>query len=142
MYDELSYLAGLFDGEGSIRISKAIGKHVAKSGHSYTLRVTLRMTDEETVRKFAQYFKHESVRCISNTKPEWKLIWRCDILSNDALIVCQTFLPFLGIKKEQAKLGIEFQTNRPRGLARGQQEEERLERLYQQMKKLNKRGKD
>ena len=144
MENDLIYFAGLFDGEGSIFINKSSGKHVAKNGFNYNLRISLRMTDKEAVQDFATYFKLHEPKIISNSKEEWKNIWRTESSANLAKEILMKLLPYLRVKKNQAKLAIEFQENRPklnRFFGRPDQEESRLEKCYQEMSNLNRRGK-
>jgi len=143
MDKDLVYFAGLFDGEGSIYINKQKGKHVARTGYNYALRVCLRMTNEQIVKDFATYFSLKA-KPIPNSKVEWKPLWRAETTSNKALFILKKLKPYLRIKKAQTVLAIHFQENRPKGNrfhGRTNPELLRLERCYQQMKELNKRGK-
>jgi len=106
---DLAYFAGLFDGEGSICITR----HKPKRGISeqHTLLCLLSMTNREAVSAFRDCFGGGmTVHERSNGKR--KLMWGWVMSSNKARIFLESILPFLRIKKAEAVIAIEFQTRK------------------------------
>ena len=102
---ELSYIAGLVDGEGSISISKP-----TNSNNSFTLEVTVTNKDKQVISWLKESFGG-GIRV--KYKPEEKFYWSdCygwKISAQKGLVFLKKILPFLRIKKRQAELAIEFQ---------------------------------
>ena len=95
----LEYLAGLFDGEGSI--------FLAQGKKYYYLRVGINITHELTPRLFHKCFGGNLgiIPPKGNSKQQW--YWRA--AGEDALSFLITIYPYLIIKRGQAELGIKFQ---------------------------------
>ena len=110
-----AYLAGLFDGEGSITISKRSAR--SKSGRYipyYVLVVCLVNTHLPTILTFAEMFRSGNRRVYPTTyakKPRTENGRPC-YTWNVASEVAENFLrcvhPYLRIKKEEADLAFEF----------------------------------
>lgn len=110
------YLAGLFDGEGCIVISKR--HYRLKSGEKapwYTLVVcvvnthlpTILMLRDEFVSKSAYVFRMDKI----NAKPKGKAqrpCWKWHVASDIAETFLKRVLPHLVIKKEEAYLALQF----------------------------------
>jgi hypothetical protein len=98
---EPSYFAGLFDGEGSVAAYRT------KAGYS-TLQVTIQMTVREPVALMHERFEGgrlrlepaRNLRC----KPTFHLRW----YGQPALRVLYELEPYLIVKREVARLGIEY----------------------------------
>lgn len=110
----LAYTAGLVDGEGCIKIS--INKPNKKNGgklDKHYLDVNVTNTNKEVI----YWLKNEFGGSVYTTYGECqgkkhKQIWRWTIVSNQAKDFLKLIYPYFIIKKEQAKLGIEFQKNK------------------------------
>src|SRR3990167_1487725 len=132
-----SYLAGIIDGEGTIRIGCARHK---KWNIRYSAAMSVGMTNEEIIDLL--------VKCFGSKKriervPNRKLIYRWGTSGNKTIpTILKQFLPYLIVKKKQAELVIRFceerQTTgfrRNKGLPK--KELQRRERLYLKVKALN-----
>ncbi len=97
---DLAYIAGLFDGEGSICIER--------NGRRFWIYVGVIMTDEYIIRwlqfVFGGSIYHYAPRGISK-KDQWR--WRT--VGPQAIPVLKALMPYLRLKKAQAELAIEFQ---------------------------------
>src|SRR5260221_11022694 len=104
----LAYMAGLFDGEGSICIGRNLDRHGARR---YKLRVNCVNSCPWPLLELHQAFGGSF---ITKKAGKWKLpgqkqmyIWDCS--GRQALGFVEAVLPYLRIKKEQARLGMLFQ---------------------------------
>lgn len=135
------YLAGFFDGEGCICLVK---KKPRKKGFSiqYVPTIVLANTDKKIVKKFHTYFKG----CFGERKKEAnqrKNIFYNNLVNQDVFNFCLAMEHHLIIKKKQVKLIFRFYYGKHLkldGKRLTKKELTRREKLYQQMKKLNKFG--
>jgi len=148
-----AYCAGLFDGEGSIYISKVEGKKYQSEpsqlkrgnlGIYNALVVKITNTNLECLefiknRIGGNIWTYQEKRGI-NPKPQHTLHLRSDI----GLRLLSKMIPYLIIKKEQVKLGIKFQLqmieDRKRGGTGYKVSQEQLiwrEKIRQKIKELN-----
>tara|TARA_R100000700_G_C3083081_1_gene87844 strand:- start:128 stop:568 length:441 start_codon:yes stop_codon:yes gene_type:complete len=118
-----AYIAGLFDGEGSIHFKRGIEKkkkHGGRPGYrlSNSMRISMEitMTDQSVL-----VWVHEVLGCGTlrpkrvkgkrkdGTKylPQWK--WRCTF--RDAYYVCLLIWPFAHVKLEKIQKIIEYYTH-------------------------------
>ena len=106
---DLAYMAGVFDGEGSIMISKQ--KPGASNGSispSYYLRVSLGITDRWICELFRFNFGGSIYKKIYRGEkyfPAW--VW--NLSGERAIRFLKVLLPYFHLKKAQAELGIKFQ---------------------------------
>lgn len=107
---ELAYIAGLFDGEGHVFITKdkrpryKTAIHILRTGITNTHRKTIEWLFSlfpTTFSKRIRYANH----------PTWKPCFFWEASSKNALYFLEIICPYLKIKKEQVRLGIEFQKN-------------------------------
>ena len=109
MSKELAYIAGLFDGEGSI----SVYKERTTSYRLARIHVDLQNTNVAIVKYLKDYFGgYFRVRILPSGKPCGVWMVSC----KKAIDVLGQLLPYLRIKKEQARLAIEIYslTNRER----------------------------
>ena len=97
---EIAYIAGLFDGEGCVRIKQA-----NQGGNSYYVIAHITNTNKKMLEKVEIYFggntrKQEEGR----NKP----VYNWSLSSSEAVDFLKTLCPFLIEKKEQAELAIYF----------------------------------
>jgi hypothetical protein len=108
---ELAYYAGLFDGEGCVAIeynNNSKGLVVV-----YNLYCRLTMTNKDLVYSLKDNFGGSVCRHPLHAKnPHHRDTWTWTIVSNQAMNWLKIILPFLRLKREQAKAAIEFQTLR------------------------------
>jgi hypothetical protein len=98
----IAYCAGLVDGEGWIGIGK--------SGRGFSTMLTVEMTDLAPVARFSRIFDGHVVIQQRKTK-RGKLVYRCRIERKKAQEACRKMLPYLKVKREQAKLLIMYANN-------------------------------
>jgi hypothetical protein len=121
--EELIYLAGLFDGEGTIGInSRYSAKHMKnQSDMGYGVYIRIGMNDERSIRNVKEVFK------VGQYYPEksykgYRAMHRWDCRNQgDAKKVITLLEPFLRLKKPQAQLALIFleECTRPKGLRIG-----------------------
>lgn len=109
----LAYVAGLFDGEGSIVIGYnkpdiARGRKVP----SYWLQVGITNTDRSLIDWLLSTFGgHVSDNSHSPSRKNQRPCWAWRTMGTQAKVFLQDISPYLRIKKDQALLAIEFQTH-------------------------------
>ena len=120
--EDIAYLAGLFDGEGSIYFAKRIEKKKKHKGKGYRTSMSQRismevtMTDESVIRWMHEVLGVGTV----NKKPrkglrkdgtkylmQWK--WRCTF--RDAFYVCRLLWPYAHTKLPKIQQIIEYYAN-------------------------------
>ncbi len=107
---EKAYLAGLFDGEGSVSVARTKPNNKNRDRtYRYTLEVTLTNTHQKTIEMFSKLFNGSYSRIRHHDKVGWKDAHCIRWSSLKAKSFLEELLPYLIIKKEQAKLAIEFQ---------------------------------
>ncbi|MGI8640372.1 MAG: hypothetical protein ACR2MG_10570 [Pyrinomonadaceae bacterium] len=101
----LAYYAGMFDGEGHITIAISQGKKQS----SFWLQIGITNTFLSLIDELQKDFGigHFSETSGNRTNVRFCKTWRCT--SNQAMHVLKCLLPYLRVKKDQAKLAIEFQ---------------------------------
>jgi hypothetical protein len=107
--NDIAYIAGLFDGEGSLQYKKAWEKKKKHKGegyrktHTWRINMEIAMTDESVIRWVHEVSGVGSVvkRNIKGTtksggkyKTQWR--WRCSF--RDAYHMCKLLWPFAQVK--------------------------------------------
>lgn len=101
---DLAYLAGLFDGEGSINA------HLRDDKHCKLLRVNLALTNtnkdvidwiREVLPGAGMYVRHKD-------HPRWKPVYQLQWQSPRSGQICELLFPYLRIKQEQAFIAIQL----------------------------------
>lgn len=122
------YLAGFFDGEGYIGLTKRIrrGKYL-----EYTVRISIGQNDGATL----DWIKDNFGGGIFPIKRDGSFSW---IATNQAAYgVLKKILPYLKYKKPQAKVAIRYFTEQlPRKQALSEKEFERRAEIYDELKRL------
>ena len=108
---ELSYAAGLFDGEGTIGVDVAYIDRPSKPYTRSQLRVAITMTHLPTIQLFHTQFGGSISRCDSANRrnKNHRIVYTWLVWSNLAANFLRDILPYLITKKEEAILAIEFQ---------------------------------
>jgi len=132
-----AYYAGLFDGEGCVRIHKKIPSENNRSVNpTYSLQVMIKMTDQKVIDSFKNVFGFGNiyVEKFENKKTTYR--WEC--YTEDAKRVLELIYPYLKTKKTQAYKGIQFQINKEKKVGRKLSVEflEMQEKLYKSIKEL------
>jgi len=106
--EAIAYLAGLFDGEGSVNIFKQPNKK-DRINPCYFLEISIGNTHKGVLQwvfeNFGGRLTHNAEQHAKSNHRMWR--WRAS--SNEACRVLMTMLPYLVVKKEQAQLAVEFQ---------------------------------
>lgn len=132
---ELAWAAGMFEGEGSVRINSATTRNLG------ALLVDLVNTDQSLVQWFHERWPGYlgAGAFAGNRRPFWR--WRiASLRAASFLIAIEPFV--VGAKRERVRLGIEFQRQKRASHAHNCDDAYReRQRLYHgQMKALNARG--
>lgn len=91
------YVAGFFDGEGTIIIN------------NNKIRAAATQTNEEVLTLIKDFVKVGSVTKLTKRKEHWKDAWRYNLMNNkDVLIFLKKIEPFLIVKKKKAAEAIEI----------------------------------
>jgi len=116
--EDLAYLGGMFDGEGSIGILTA-RRNAEKRSKSHRLYCRLGMCNPYIPQLFELNFGGYSFQHKSSN-PRHKDVWYWQIEGRYALTFCQAMLPYLRLKRNEAELGIKFYEGiRQKQLGRG-----------------------
>ena len=107
-----AYIAGLFDGEGSVHFKRGIEKKKKHKGEGYRLSNSMRINMEITMTDYSVLlWVHETLgvgtlrpKTVKGTRkdgtkylPQWK--WRCTF--RDAYYVCLLIWPWSHVKLEK-----------------------------------------
>jgi len=110
---KLAYVAGLFDGEGSIFIGKQKTDR-NKSGLLFRLHIEMCNTNELAVRRMQLYFGGSVYERYADLDTR-RTLWSWQLRGQMALEFLKVISPYLRIKKPQAELAIEFQSRQRLG---------------------------
>lgn len=139
--NEWAYLAGIFDGEGSVFLRRAYSQTGKQRSYSLTITVVCG-THLDSIAKIGKMVGKTNVEMI-NGYGNKNYAGRIRLHNNEALFFLKGIEPFSIIKKEQTKLGIAFQsTKQGRGVRLSAERAEFEESLKQKLTILNKRGKN
>jgi len=111
-----SYLAGLFDGEGSVTYKQYMRKRTGekKAYLTWNIQLEVSMTEEHIIKWIYETLNVGNV----NKRPPHKTSmgkkmqyrWRCS--HRDALMVAKAMIPYVKIKKERLKKIINHYENK------------------------------
>lgn len=94
--EEIIWLAGLLEGEGSFWLQERPGNRRT------AIRVGLRMTDQDVVQKAADIFPSRGrVRFEEKRDPNWKPTYCFDWCGLDAWKVMSAVLPYMGERRSE-----------------------------------------
>lgn len=123
--DELAYIAGLMDGEGTILIrDNYIKKNWGWQKHGLSLLVEIGLTDKELLPWLCNAYGGSVYRCKDKRKHYWKEMSRWHLSANQALHFLLDIFPYLRLKKEQAEVAIAFQSAKRQRRSRHRTEQE------------------
>ena len=92
---KLIFLSGVFEGEGSF------GFWGKEQKNNRYLRAQVRMTDEDIVVRFIDYFKLGSVSAHTPKKNHLKKSWKWTVAGDKAMVVMLQMAPYLGIRRKE-----------------------------------------
>lgn len=118
---ELAYLAGLFDGEGSVLVNKIWNKNC----YTYRMRICISSTFLDVILWLKEILggNISTNKVYGNRKESY--VWQLG--ANSAADLLFVMLPYLRIKKEQALIGTEFQSTQKLGGGNGKYSQEELD---------------
>jgi len=133
-----AYLAGLIDGEGCISIARiAAGSPYANVRH--VLRVDIQMSELEAIDHVATLFQRKIMVKQPATNMR-KVAYRISWQANFALDLLEAVHPYLILKREQARVAMEFQLRATSARRTGRrltpEELEVRERYYLELRRL------
>lgn len=142
MSDE-GYLAGLIDGEGCIDLHRRrASKRTEQFEFYYVLRIRISNTAKGLIDWLTIRFGGHSSEQKAKSK-KWKKGYIWSIYGAKAKEILLKALPYLKVKKKQAELALVFQSTITYGpLALKGEIVELRKTLYEEMKKLNRKGRD
>lgn len=136
---ELAWAAGLFEGEGSVRINKATRRNL---GH---LIASVCNTDRQVIEFFQERWP-AYMKPATGLRPEQRPAWVWVIAARRAAAFLSQIQPYLQTDRvrEKARVGLEFQQGKCYGRGYRLTDEYRVEQFnaYLWMKELNVRGRD
>ena len=102
---DISYIAGLFDGEGCITYKQYMRKrkHQKKAYPTWSIRMEMAMTDESVLRWVHEVLQVGTVgekRYKTPYTVGWKKQWRWRCQFRDAYYVALLLLPYIHVKRE------------------------------------------
>ena len=141
--EEMSYLAGLFDGEGTICLQKDNRPCFKDTGKGwnpiYNVSLRIGMINKEAIQSFKDFFKVGYID-IEKSYHAFRPMFRYSVRAkDDVLFVIKQLEPFLRVKKENAKLALRYYKECPsrRGLFMTPEILAKKEQFFLQMKQLN-----
>jgi len=137
---ELSYTAGIVDGEGCITIGK-VKRQKMKRGCYFYLDVRVVNTNEWLLQWLRFSYGGTIYKQTGKRNANWKDSWVWIIGDRHALAFLELILPYLKIKRPQAELAMQFQKARRRGCKKSDEEHAVEEARAVLMHKYNRRGK-
>lgn len=103
-----SYIAGLIDGEGCIRINRQLPK-TKNQNVRYKLEVGLHMTNSISIEFVNSFFPASSIRRYSSKKhPTHKDSYQWTIWNKSASALLKAIQPYVILKKPQLELALSF----------------------------------
>lgn len=145
---EKAYLAGIIDGEGCITINRTKTNNI--DGYikpfKYTVHLKVRTCDKILAPFCHNKFKIGSLHICKAYKENHNKSYEWHCGSNNVSKVLEVLLPYLKVKKKQAKIALQFQKSKGNltysGKALSLKSYNYQEKCYFKMKGLNKRGKN
>jgi len=134
-----SYLAGIIDGEGTIRINRTKPRN-SNWNLKYSGAISVGMTDKKVIQLLVKVFGAKMrIECV----PDRKLLYRWGTSGNQKLpIILKPLLPYLIVKRKQAELVIKFcEKSQTTGFRRNKRlpkkELQWREAIFQKVRNLN-----
>jgi len=132
---DLSYIAGIIDGEGCIKIYKVNAEKINRPNNRYCLNIQVSMTTKVIVKflydLFGGYLYLDKINTYKH--PNWKDRQRWIIQNQKCKEFLYLILPYLKLKNKQAKLALKFLDIKPGHI-------KAKHKIWYKMKKLNKIG--
>ena len=102
----LSYLAGLFDGEGCVGITKAsIHPNAGQINPTYTVYMSVKMCDEAGPRLFQSFYGGQ-FRIYPSQNPKWSTSYNWRVNGRFCRPILEELLPYIVIKRPQFEVAL------------------------------------
>ena len=124
--DHIAYIAGIFDGEGSLHIKRSPEKkkkHKGKPGYrmSNSMRISMEiaMTDESVIRWVHEVLNvgtviKRNIKGFTKSGGRFKTQWRWRCTFRDTLFVCKLIWPYVQVKLHKVEQVIDhYDANKP-----------------------------
>ena len=135
-----AYLAGVLDSDGSIQIARSkLGKNKRRA---YALRIYVTNSDKGLIDWLTTSVGGTSAICNQAAPLHHKTVWRWYARGHEALPILNSLLPYLRVRKQRAKLGLQFgpTLKAARGQRLSPDEDQLRQRLFLLMREMNTRG--
>lgn len=152
--EDRAYFAGLFDGEGTVGVSKRTSK--STNAISYSLHIKFTITYKKVLIEMQKFFGGNiqevdmkvKMNCNSTKRRvefdntslmKWKQQYVYNLSGSDTLYFLKIIEPFCREKKQQVSLAIRFQEGRkpnPYSSGRSKSETERCELFYRELQRM------
>lgn len=119
----MSYLAGIFDGEGSVMISKQTSPRPRRINPTYRVRLQVNMTDSLIPQLFQNTFGGH-INKFKPKKPNSRLAIAWTLAGHNCLDVLRELMPYVILKRPQMEVAKHFLLNTPKQWSWGLTEEE------------------
>ncbi len=96
--NDIAYIAGLFDGEGSVEYKQRWGKKGTKKYKVWRIIMDIAMTDESVVKWVHEVLGVGSIMERPPRKPHYKKQWRWRCSFREALYVAKLIWPYTQVK--------------------------------------------
>jgi len=118
---DIAYLAGLFDGEGSLQCKKGWEKKKKHKGEGYRMSNSMRismeiaMTDESVIRWVHETLNvgsviKRNVKGLNKAGKKYKTQWRWRCTFREAYYVCRLIWPYVQVKLHKVEQVIDHYT--------------------------------
>ena len=119
---DIAYMAGLFDGEGTVGIQKQKSK-TSKAGYTYVMRVRLAISDRWIIEWFRMAWGG-NVHFRKPSKIGWLTIWVWQVNGKNAIDFLTAIKPYAILKQSQIEVALRFQERRWKKVIRGRHKTE------------------
>jgi len=138
---ELAYWAGFIDGEGSIFIKKEKSR-AGRVTPIYELALKVENTNKEVIERFFKTFQSGYKTYREKNGKNGKPLYGVTIKQQKALNILEMLEPFIIVKKKNIEIAKAFLNLKTEfhGKTLSDEEVKKREYFYQEMKKLNMRG--
>lgn len=137
---ERAYLAGIIDGEGSICPIRYSQKVNGKTYRYGDIRIAVYNTNADLIKWVSRRFGEGNTQK-SNRAEGHKPCYQWSVLGRKTHVIIEAIIPYLVIKREQAKLALDYnQVRGTLGVRLTNEIKMERERIMDQLARLNKRG--
>lgn len=141
---DMVYIAGLFDGEGTIGLYKKKDNKIKNRSYYYHTLVCLVNTNREVMEWMAKKLEINH-HCVSRRKGKMKKTWsKCYVWFlgglKDIIYFLSIVIPYLRIKRKQAELLLEYCLIRYKQPRKNFTYTSRQHQIYKLIKNLNRTG--